>query len=344
MISQARDDYVLVGERVAARLRFSSWYSLIRSCNRWCAFSMAASMTPCLVMTLTSSAIMGIKLCRRRLFSFCEPCLSLMLRSWHTHLVPLSFILFSAELALKFAFSGFECLLPLPRLPRDGPLNLLQLGLRPQDLVRHKGHQVEADPRVVFHPRLDDRPHHSQPVVVSTLTLAYLRNEFRKAHTMRDRAGLQAIQLVEGAVDGHICDKVVRLTLLLVLLVLLRHERVATMEAVVDLLDQIHIVQADALDIGGQVRGELAEVAEGGTKVELAPIEEDGEDGLRRARVMDHLVRKEDVRVMFRGLGARVLLLGMALVPLEQEDEAIDGPVALGEQVSCGRGQVPEVA
>ena len=61
-------------------------------------------------------------------------------------------------------------------------------------------------------------------------------------------ARLQAVQLVKGAVDGYICYKVIRLTLLLVLLVLLRHERLAAMEAVVDHLPQNTLKAPSQLD------------------------------------------------------------------------------------------------
>lgn len=75
--------------------------------------------------------------------------------------------------------------------------------------------------------------------------------------------------------------------------------------------------------LGRELLRELLELGKLFAKIHLAGVEENGEDSLGCAGVIDHLVGKEDVGIE-RALGSPVVrFVG---TPLEEEDQAMHGP------------------
>lgn len=113
---------------------------------------------------------------------------------------------------------------------------------------------------------------------------------------MGDGRGLQAVELVEHAVDRRVRDEVEHvLGLGGALLLRLVGEGGAAGEAVVHLADEVRVAEGLAAELGGQLDGELAEVREVGADVDvLLLVHQDAEEGLGGACVLDGLGGEEN--------------------------------------------------
>lgn len=223
-------------------------------------------------------------------------------------------------------------------LPRPGaPLALLALQqLRVARLARadlqvaHHRHQVEPDLalRVPLDPALD----HLDDLLGETVHVA---------RPVANGERLQAVQLVEHAVDGRVGDEVIHIRVLVGGRALcLVDEGRRPGERVVRGADDLRVGQRLAAEVGGEARGEFLERGQLGSDVDGhgrrrggVLVEDHGEDGLRAAGVLDRLPGEEDAvvgRVLVIGAvrrGGRVARL--ASNPLEEEDDAVDGAVAM---------------
>jgi len=151
-----------------------------------------------------------------------------------------------------------------------------------------------------------------------------------------ERGGRQPVQLPQRAVRGCVRDEVVEV-------VggaggrrgaLVREGRGAR-ERVVRGADRRAVAEALAAEVGRERRGEGLEFRERRAEGELVGlVEQDGEQGLRAAGVLDGLLREEDglrrSRVWCAVGGELGLLLGfIAGQVFEEKDEAIDGTAEL---------------
>lgn len=161
------------------------------------------------------------------------------------------------------------------------------------------------------------------------------------AGSVGDGRGLQAVELVQGAVDVGICDEVEGILGLARLLCLV-DEGAAAGEAVVHLSDEVGVAQGLAAELRGQDHGELAKVAQLLADLDIGRlVEEHAEEGLGGAGVLDGLGGEEDVLrggvvegAVARAVGRCVGLVGRVL---EEEDDAIDG--LEGEELRGVEGQ-----
>jgi hypothetical protein len=106
--------------------------------------------------------------------------------------------------------------------------------------------------------------------------------------------------------------------------VLLNGEGVLPGEAIMDLPDEVRIADGPSFVLGRHAHREVPNLGELIADVYLVGlVHDDGEDGLGGASVVDHLVREKE-----SGVG---VLHGLTLLrvgyPLEQENQAEDGPV-----------------
>mmetsp|Transcript_48362 Transcript_48362/g.111980 ORF Transcript_48362/g.111980 Transcript_48362/m.111980 type:complete len:286 (-) Transcript_48362:117-974(-) len=172
------------------------------------------------------------------------------------------------------------------------------LAQQPLTSIGSHRHQVEADlaARVLLDALHDERPDHVEPVVLGGVAEA-------------DRPRLESIKLVQLAIDGKIRDEVVHLVVVLGRPPLLLDERLWPCERVVHLAQQVGVGDGEALEIRRKILGERLEGGELFTQFERRPVEKDGEDGLRGARIGDHLRREEDLVVIVRDCWSVILLL-----------------------------------
>ena len=164
---------------------------------------------------------------------------------------------------------------------------------------------------------------------------------------MGNRRRLEAVELVQHAVDGRVGDEVegvlgriIRVARGLV------DKGAALGEAVVHVADELGVGEGLAAELGGQDHGELAEVAEGGAHVNAGVcvvvgrlVEEHAEEGLGAAGVLDRLrgepegggLRRGVVEGPVEGLVV-VCAVGGVGREFEEEDYPVDG-VQLGERI-----------
>lgn len=159
-----------------------------------------------------------------------------------------------------------------------------------------------------------------------------LRGEgLRGAGAVRDGRLLEAVELVEHAVDGRVRDEVED-----VLAVAARPRRLvrkgrAPREAIVHLADQVRVAQRLPAELGRQLNGKLAKVAHRAANVHALGrlVQQDRQQRLRRARVLDGLHGEEDALrgVVVKGAveGPRGRCVGLVGRVFEEEDDAIEG-------------------
>jgi len=215
--------------------------------------------------------------------------------------------------------------------------------LRSQAQIPHHGHQVEADLR---------------HVVPRDAALEDFHDLFRKrllwaaaSHSaVGDGRGLEAVELVQGAVDVCVGDEVEDvLALARVLALRLIGERARLGEAIVHVTNQLRVAECLAAELGGQNHGEFLEVAEVGANVDLAGlvlVEQHGQQSLRAARILDRLCGEEEVlcRVVVECAVERLVCGGIGAVCriLEEEDDAVDW-MELRESLGLKRQQLLEL-
>lgn len=138
---------------------------------------------------------------------------------------------------------------------------------------------------------------------------------------------LEAVELVEQAVDGGVGDEVIDVVGLVVVAVAdgLVDEGGGAREGVVDFAHLLGVAQHFAAEVGREGGGEVAERLQGGAHVELLVgglrggqggggvlVEEDGEEGLGGAGVLDGLVREEESAACVGVVGAIFGLVSVA--------------------------------
>ena len=92
-------------------------------------------------------------------------------------------------------------------------------------------------------------------------------------------------------------------------------------EGVVGLPNGLAVADGETLHVRRKVLGELLQRLELVPQVDFRPVQEDGQEGLGRARVVDDLRGEENVGIRVVHLPAILL----RLVPLEEKYQAVDG-------------------
>lgn len=143
-----------------------------------------------------------------------------------------------------------------------------------------------------------------------------------------DGGGLQAVELVQLAVDGEVGDEVEGVVGLAVLLRLV-DKGAALGEAVVDLADELRVAEGLAADVGGEHAGKVLELAELVPDIDFVAVQDDAEEGLGAASVLDGLVGEEDAVgggfVVGAIVGGGSAGVGAVGGELEEEDDAVYG-------------------
>lgn len=141
--------------------------------------------------------------------------------------------------------------LPVPTLALLPLQQLLVAKLaRAHPQIAAHGEQVEANLRRLV-------PRHAALQHLDNLG----RERVRRALAVRNGRGLQAVELVQRAVDGRVRDKVEGVLRLGPRALRLVDKRVAAREAVVHLADQVRVAEGLATELGGEHHCELAKVA-----------------------------------------------------------------------------------
>lgn len=151
-----------------------------------------------------------------------------------------------------------------------------------------------------------------------------------RACAVGDWRGLEAIELVEDAVDGGVGDEVEDVLGGLAGAGGLVGEGAAASEAVVHLADEVRVAKSLAAELWREDHCEVAKVVHLGPNVDvLRLVHEDAEQGLRRAGILDRLGGEEDA------LGGIVVeaavegSVGRGVGPVgrvfEEEDYAVEG-------------------
>jgi len=177
------------------------------------------------------------------------------------------------------------------------------------------------------------------------------------AGPVADGGRLEAVELVEGPVDGGVGDEVEGVGGLVVGVALgLVDEGGGFREAVVHVADQLAVGEGLAAVFRGEGHGELAKVGQGGTDVDGIVgrggcgvgrlVEEHAEQGLGAAGILDGLRGEEEALrgVVVEGAVERLVAGAVGGVGgvLEEEDNAVDG-VELGEGVRVEREELLEL-
>lgn len=207
---------------------------------------------------------------------------------------------------------------PVPALALLARQQLLVPKLaRPDPQVAAHGEQVEADLRglVPGYALLQDLGH-------------LCREGLGRAGAVGDGSRLQAVELVEGSVDGGIGDEVEGV-LGLARLLRLVDKGTAPGKAVVHLADQIRVAQRLASEFRRQRHGELAKVLHLGPNLHVIRlVHEHTQQGLRRAGILYRLRREEDVLgggvvegPVERPVGRRIRAVGRVF---EEEYDAVE--------------------
>lgn len=149
---------------------------------------------------------------------------------------------------------------------------------------------------------------------------------------MRDGRGLQAVQLVQHAVDGRVGNEVEDVLGRFARALRLVGKRAAAREVVVHLADEVRVAKSLAAELGRQDHGEVAEVFHLRANVDLVVgrlVHEHAEQGLRGACVLDGLRSEEDALrgIVVKGAVEWAVSRGVGPVgwELEEEDDAVEG-------------------
>lgn len=127
---------------------------------------------------------------------------------------------------------------------------------------------------------------------------------------------------------GDVADEMVDILLLLCLLVLLEDERLWPAETVMDLPYFIGVGQDKPSVLAGKGLGKLVVLFQWTCDLHIG-IEQDRQDSLGRTCIIDNLSGKEEILIVHSKRLARFDALG----PLEQENEAIDFRLELGDEL-----------
>lgn len=191
---------------------------------------------------------------------------------------------------------------------------------------------ARADPQVAAHSQQVEA--NLRRIVAGNAALQHVHHLegelFGGAGPVRDGRGLQAVQLVQHAVDGRVGDEVEDVLRGLARALRLVGKGAAAREAVVHLADEVRVAEGLAAELGRQHHCEVAEILHLRANVDLGRlVHEHAEKGLRGAGVLYGLRREEDA---LRGIvvkGAVEGAVGRGVGPvgweLEEEDDAVEG-------------------
>lgn len=138
---------------------------------------------------------------------------------------------------------------------------------------------------------------------------------------MADWPSLQSIKLVQRVLVRHKRDEMENIIIFACSLGLFVHYKwVLPREAIVCNTNHFRVTDSVAFLFTGETGTELAQVGEFGSQLDLRSIHQNRQDGLCRARIVDHLVGEEELWVVvcqsFRFLGLRH--------PLEEEYQSVN--------------------
>lgn len=198
--------------------------------------------------------------------------------------------------------------------------------------VAHHGHEVEPDLRQVV--AGDAAPQHLHDLGRELVV--------RRAGAVADGRRLQAVELVQRAVDGRVRDEVERVLGLAARALRLVDERAALREAVVHVADQLAVAERLAPELGRQHHRELAELAQRLADIDAGTVrprattaalfvlvQEHRQQRLCATRILDRLCREEDALrgVVVESPVKRFVCrcVGGVRRVFEEEDDAVDG-------------------
>lgn len=218
--------------------------------------------------------------------------------------------------------------MPPQRVLKEPVLALALLALQQLDVAKLLG----ADPQVAAHSQQVEPDLGS--IVARDAALQHvgdLEGEvFGGACAVGDWRGLEAVELVEGSINGCVGDEVEDIFGGLAGAGGLVGEGGAAGKAVVDLADEVRVTKGLAAELWREDHCEVAKVVHLGPDVDvLRLVHEDAEQSLRRAGILDRLGGEEDalggivVEDAVEGsVGRGVGLVGRVF---EEEDDAVEG-------------------
>ena len=142
---------------------------------------------------------------------------------------------------------------------------------------------------------------------------------------MRDRSVLQTIKLIKSVLVRHKTDEVEDVIIFSCWLSIFIHDKwVLSSEAIMGNPNLFTVANRVSLIPRWQAYGETAQILQFISEFDLWPVHKDGQNCLRGTCIIDHLVGEEELWVVVgQSLGLVRLLL-----PLEKEDQSVDGPIA----------------
>ncbi|KAI6770788.1 hypothetical protein HG531_009643 [Fusarium graminearum] len=155
------------------------------------------------------------------------------------------------------------------------------------------------------------------------------RKFLRAAGTVRDGSGLQAVELIECAIDRCVSDEMEGILCLCTRLIRLVGKGAAASKAVVHLPDEVRVTKRLTAELRWQHHGEFSKVAQLLAYLDIFRlVQQHAEEGLCSTGILDRLCGEEDVLgggvvegAVAGSLGCRIGLIGRVL---EEEDHAVD--------------------
>ena len=142
---------------------------------------------------------------------------------------------------------------------------------------------------------------------------------------MRDWSVLQTIKLIKSVLVRYKADEVEYIIIFGCWLSIFIHDkRVLSREAIMGNPNLFTVANRVSLIPRWQAYGETAQILQFITKFDLWPVHENRQNRLRGTSIIDHLVGKEELWVVV----SQSLGLVRLLLPLEKEDQSVDGPIA----------------
>jgi hypothetical protein len=195
------------------------------------------------------------------------------------------------------------------------------LFLREVFLVPHKGEEVETDfgGLIAGDALLDLVASQVEPGLICARAIA-------------DRALLQTVQLIQLTIERYIADKMEGILLLAGVLGVFDLEWVLPMEAVVREPDDLRVAYGPSAVLPIQHHSEILEVLQLISDLQVfCLVQQDREQGIGRAGIVNDLVGKEELGVVV-GQGLSLLCPWGVLHPFEEEDQPVDGSSRVNER------------
>lgn len=217
---------------------------------------------------------------------------------------------------------------PPQRILKQPVLSLALLSLQQLRVAK----LPRADPQVAAHSQQVEA--NLRGVVTSDAALQHV-NHFqweilRGARAVGDGRGLQAVQLVQHAVDRCVSDEVEDVLGGFARPLRLVGKGAAAREAVVHLADEVRVAEGLAAELGRQDHCEFAKVLHLLADIDVPGlVHEHAKQGLRGAGVLDGLRGEEDALrgIVVKGAVQRAISRGVGSVSweFEEEDDAVEG-------------------